>query len=135
MLRRMLAYIADFIAIWMVNLGVTAVFVLLGIASFGLLYPLLLTLTPIYVLLPIAYHTLTIGGPKSATPGMRLFGIEVRVWHGGKPGYIQAMLHTLVFYASVSLTAGLILILPLFHNRSRCLQDILCGTFVIRRQA
>jgi len=133
LLRRTLAYIVDIIIIWMVNLGVTVVLVLLGLASFGLLFPLLLTLSPVYILLPFAYHTLTIGGPKSATLGMQFFDLEVRVWHGGKPGYIQALLHTLVFYASISLTAGLILILPIFHNRSRCLQDILCGTFVLRR--
>ena len=84
---------------------------------------------------PVAYHTLTIGGAASATLGMRLFGLEVRVWNGGKPGYLQALLHTAVFYVTVSFTGGLILLWALFNNRGRCLHDILCGTLVIRRPA
>ncbi len=127
--RRALAYLVDLALIAFFGLLLALAALLLGIMSFGILS---LPLATLLALWPAAYHTLTIGGPRSATPGMQLAGIAVRVWHGGKPGYLQALLHTVVFYVSVSLTFGLILLLPLFHNRGRCLHDILCGTFVVR---
>lgn len=104
--------------------------VLFSVATFGLLTPLLILLGS---LIPTAYHTLTIGGSASATLGMRMFGLEVRSWSGGKPGYLQALLHTVVFYVTVGFTSGLILLWPLFSNRRRCLHDLLCGTLIIRR--
>ncbi|WP_341701987.1 RDD family protein [Ferrovibrio sp.] len=130
LLRRMLAYLVDI----MVLAGLLVLFWVAGgilfVLSFGLLLPVILLLAG---LLQTLYHTLTIGGPASATLGMRLFSVEVRVWNGGKPGYLQALLHTVVFYISVSFTWGLVLLWPLFNNRRRCLHDMLCGTVVIRR--
>lgn len=128
--RRAMAYIVDVLIL----IGIAIVYHLasglLGLLSFGLLYGPLLALA---AFVPIAYHTLTIGSPASATIGMRMFGLEVRVWHGGRPGYLQALLHTIVFYFSIGISGGLILVVPLFHNRSRCLHDIVCGTLVVRR--
>ncbi|MFC3677340.1 RDD family protein [Ferrovibrio xuzhouensis] len=129
-LRRALAYLLDLLVILAIIFLFKIAFVILTIVSFGLLTPLLILLG---AAIPTAYHTLTIGGPASATLGMRLFGLEVRVWNGGKPGYLQALLQTVIFYMSVSLTAGLILLWALFNNRHRCLHDVLCGTVVIRR--
>ncbi len=131
LLRRAFAYLIDLTLILLVGWLFIFVAVLLGIATFGL-FLYLLPMSLLLAVWPTVYHTLSIGGPRSATPGMRLCGIEVRVWHGGRPGYLQALLHTVVFYASVAFTAGLILVVPLFHNRSRCLHDILCGTVVVR---
>lgn len=128
--RRSLAYVADLavlaglLTIYWIALAV------LTVATLGLITPLLVLLA---VAIPVAYHTLTIGGPGSATLGMRLFGLQVRIWNGGKPGYIQALLHTAVFYVTTSFTGGLILLWPLFSNRRRCLHDQLCGTMVVRR--
>lgn len=123
---------------YLIDLAILAVLLVLyymalavfSVATFGLLTPLLLLIAS---LIPTAYHTLTIGGPASATLGMRLTGIEVRTWNGGKPGYLQALLHTAVFYLTVTFTSGLILLWPLFSNRRRCLHDLLCGTILIRR--
>lgn len=128
--RRAFAYIVDLLVLLCLLLGYKFALVLLTVATFGLLTPLLLVIA---AFIPVAYHTLTIGGPAAATLGMRLFGLEVRVWNGGKPGYIQALLHTAVFYATTGFTGGLILLWPLFSNRRRCLHDLLCGTLVIRR--
>lgn len=128
--RRLFAYLVDLAVLTGILIVYKIVLGLLTIVSFGLLTPLLVL---IGAAIPIAYHTLTIGGPVSATLGMRLFGLEVRVWNGGKPGYLQALLHTAAFYVTVSFTGGLILLWALFNNRGRCLHDILCGTLVVRR--
>lgn len=128
--RRVFGYLVDLTVL----VGLFAIYyfalVMLSVATLGLLTPLLIVLSS---LIPTAYHTLTIGGPRSATLGMRLTGIEVNTWNGDKPGYLQALLHTVVFYVTVGFTSGLILLWPLFSNRRRCLHDLLCGTLVIRR--
>lgn len=102
----------------------------LTVLTLGLLFSILVVISAVIWL---AYHTLTIGGPSAGTLGMRAMGLEVRTWNGGKPSYLQAFLHTVVFYVTVAFTSGLILLWPLFSNRRRCLHDLLCGTLVIRR--
>ena len=82
--------------------------------------------------LPVAYHTFFIGR-DGATPGMRVFDLEVRSWNGRPPDTSQAFLTTVLFYASVSLTVWLVLLVPLFTDRNRTLHDILAGTIVLRR--
>lgn len=128
--RRCLGYFVDLCVLLGLLLIYKVALVFFTVITFGLATPLLVLLA---AAIPVAYHTLTIGGPGSATLGMRLFGLQVRVWDGGKPGYIQALLHTAVFYVTTSFTGGLILLWPLFSNRRRCLHDQLCGTMVVRR--
>ena len=100
----------------------------LGIFTFGLLWPGA-ALSP---LVALAYFTLTLGGRHSATPGMRWQDIELRTWNGRRPGYLQAALQTILFYVTVSV-AALVLVVPFFTARRRCLHDYLCGTVFVRR--
>lgn len=122
-LRRSVGYIIDVFI-----LGGIAIFVwVLVVLTFGLLGPVAAVLTP---LLPIAYHTLLIGGPNSATIGMRMMGVEVRRLDGGRPDLVQALVQTLLFYATLALT-GLLLLVAFFNDRRRCLHDWLSGTLVV----
>jgi uncharacterized RDD family membrane protein YckC len=122
-LRRILAYLID-VAIL---LGMTGFMWLLVVLTLGLLAVGAAILTP---LIPLAYHTLLIGGRDSATIGMRMMGIHVRSVEGGAPDYLQAGLLTLLFYASMALT-GLLLIVAFFNERGRCLHDYLSGTITV----
>lgn len=124
---RALAFIADLIAVSVLIIAATIVFAVLGILTFGLLWPGM-ALSP---LIALAYFTITLGGPHSATPGMRWQGIELRTWDGRRPGYVQGALQTIVFYITASLTV-LLLIVPFLNERRRCLHDYLCGTVVVR---
>lgn len=91
-------------------------------------------LAPVAIpLIPLAYHSFLIGGPHSATLGQRLFGVEVRRLDGGRPGLLQAFIQTVVFYATVGFTSGLILLVPFFNRRRRALHDVLAGTLTLRR--
>ena len=127
--RRITAYVVDFLIISLLMFVAMSVFWVLGILSFGVLSPFLVVLLPF---IPLAYHTALIGGPDSATLGMRLFGIESRRIDGGYPGYLQAGLLTVAFYVSVGATGWLILLVALFNGRGRTLHDYLCGTVTIR---
>jgi uncharacterized RDD family membrane protein YckC len=126
--RRPLAYAVDLLVIGMILLLLKLVLGFMTIVTFGLLSPLWLFLP----FVPIAYHTLLIGGPSSATLGMQLFGIEVRTWTGNRPGYLQAAVQTAVFYVTVGMTASLILLVALLNERRRALHDFLAGTVVLR---
>jgi uncharacterized RDD family membrane protein YckC len=129
--RRAFAYLVDLLFIAIVVWAVAFVLSVLSVLSFGLLSPL----WAIMGVVPLAYHTLTIGGRHSATWGMRLFDVEMRSWTGGRPDYLQAMLTTIVFYVSTASTGGLILLLGLFNRRRRLLQDLLCGVIAVRTSA
>lgn len=128
---RALAYIADMLVLFVIVSAAIVVFGILGILTFGLLWPGA-ALTPFITL---AYFVLSLGGPRSATPGMRWQGIELRTWDGRRPGYLQAALQTILFYVSVGISWAVVLIVPFFNERRRGLHDFLCGTVVVHRDA
>jgi len=127
--RRATAYVLDLALIFGLWIALSLVFGVAGILTFGALTPLGLV---VLAVLPVGYHTFFIGR-DGATPGMRMFDLEVRSWTGRPPDYSQAFLTTVLFYASVSLTVWLVLLVPLFTDRNRTLHDILAGTIVLRR--
>jgi uncharacterized RDD family membrane protein YckC len=102
---------------------------LIAFLSFGLLAPVNIAIAPF---VPIAYHTFFIGR-SGATPGMNLMDLETRTWTGARPEYVQALLMTIVFYASIAVTWLLILLVPLFNERKRTLHDLISGVVVVRR--
>jgi uncharacterized RDD family membrane protein YckC len=128
--RRTFAYGFDVVVIAFIAVVVWVVFAILTLISFGLLAPIL---WPIFAVIPVIYSTLLIGGPHSATYGMRLFDLEVRAWNGEKPGYLQAAVKTILFYVTAGITFFLMLLVALFNRRRRTVHDFLAGTVVIRR--
>ncbi|MDX1575081.1 MAG: RDD family protein [Kiloniellales bacterium] len=123
--RRVVGYGVDVLLL-------TIIFSILGLIvflSFGLLAPINLAIAPF---VPIAYHTFFIGR-DAATPGMKFMDLEARTWTGGRPDYFQALLMTILFYASIAITWFLVLLVPLFNDRRRTLHDLLSGIVVVRR--
>jgi uncharacterized RDD family membrane protein YckC len=127
--RRVFAYCVDVFLIAIICIAIWVVFAILTVVSLGLLGPLLWWALPF---VPFAYHTLLIGGPGSATVGMRLFDIEVRSWTGERPGYFQAGLQTVLFYLSLAATGAIIFVVALFNAQRRTLHDYVAGTLVVR---
>jgi len=128
--RRTLAYLVDLCVIGVLAAFVWVVFAMLWLLSFGLLGPILWFL---FGLIPLAYHTLLLSGPRSATVGMRLFDVELRSVTGERPGFLQALIQTALFYITVGVTCSLILLLALFNRHKRTLHDMLAGTVMVRR--
>jgi len=87
----------------------------------------------VFTLIPLAYHSLQIGGPRSATFGQRLFAVEVRRLDGGRPSLLQALVQTVLFYVTVMMLTPLVLLVAVFNRRKRALHDILAGTLTLRR--
>lgn len=132
--KRVFAYMVDLIVVSLLVAVVWFGFGILGIATFGLLLPLQALAV---ALTPLAYHTLMIASPRSATLGMRVFGVQVRSISpqadagSGRPTFFQAMIQTVSFYGSVALTSFLILAVALFNPRRRMLHDWLAGTVTV----
>ncbi len=127
--RRVVAYLVDVLAIGVLYAVASVVFFLAGVLSFGLLTPLgIVTLA----VLPVSYHSFFLGH-QAATPGMRMFDVEVRSWTGQRLDYFQAFLVTVMFYVTVALTAWLVLIVAPFNRRRRTLHDFLGGMVAVRR--
>jgi len=129
--RRSAAYLADVFILLFVDFFIHALLIIGGVFTFGLLWPLLGVVA--FLPLAILYGTLFIGGGEAATPGMRLFDVEVRSWSGGRPDYWQGFLMTVLFYFTVMPTSFLILAVGLFTPMNRMIHDALSGVAVVRR--
>ena len=127
--RRTLAYFIDLCCIGALAVLFGIVFFVLSVVSFWLLAPALWVL---FGLIPLAYHTLLLSGRRSATWGMRCFDVELRSITGERPGFLQALAQTALFYITIGVTCSLILLLVLFNRRKRTLHDLLAGTVLVR---
>lgn len=126
--RRCFAYVTDVILIAMIGICLGFVLTIMGLLTFGLLSPLAAIILALW---PLTYHSGFLAA-HGATPGMRLFGLTMRSWEGGRLSLLQAVVVTILFYVSVGLTAWLILLVALFNDRGRTLHDILANTLVVR---
>lgn len=123
--RRIFAYLIDVLILGAIAFAIH----LVVFATLGLLAPLLY---PLLVVMPLIYHTYFVGSEGAATLGQRLLGLEVRALDGARPPYLQAFIMVCLFYLTLALTTGLLLLWCLIDDRGRCLHDILSGTLVIR---
>jgi uncharacterized RDD family membrane protein YckC len=124
-LRRMFAFFVDMILIGAV---IIVAFIPLGVITAFIAIPAT-------VIVGIVYDVLTIGGSAGATPGMRLMGVRVITWSGGRPDNIQILLMSALFWAIHGITGWLAAIVAFLNPRWRCAHDFLSGTVVVRRTA
>ncbi len=130
--KRAIAYLCDVVVIGFIMLFAFFIFGIVGIMTFGLFHPLLVV---VFALIPFCYHMLLLSGPRHATFGMRLFGLEMRSLTNGYPDQVQAAVQTFLFYLTVYPTGSLVLIWAIFDPRRRTLHDVIAGTYVVNRQA
>lgn len=129
--RRVTAYLVDLIVIGVI-IGLLVVVVLLPatVISFGLLTGPMIALLG---LIPLAYHTLLVGGRHAATLGQRLLDLRVMDASGAPPDYAQAAVQCVLFYVTLALT-GFLLLFVFLNPQRRTLHDWLSGTIVVRRR-
>jgi uncharacterized RDD family membrane protein YckC len=134
MARRVVAFLIDFLILSVPVLFVSMFIFVIGIVTFGLGFLFYGLLWPGMVIWAVAYYGLTLGGPASATIGMRIMDIEMRTWYGAPAYFVLGAVHAVVFWITVSMITPLILLVCLFNERRRCLHDILVGTVVINNE-
>jgi uncharacterized RDD family membrane protein YckC len=129
--RRIFAFLIDLVVISVpVILGYLFI-ALFGLITLGLGWALFWLAWPATVIWAVVYYGTSIGGPQSATMGMRVMDLELRTWYG-QPGYfVLGATHAVLFWVSVSFLTPLVLLIGLFNGRRRLLHDIVLGTVVI----
>jgi len=127
--RRSFAFLVDAGVILFLMIVTWIVIAVLGVFTLGVGWLLFPAVWPVVAIL---YTVLTLGGPNSATPGMRFTGVEMRTVRGEPMNYGLALLHALGFWFSVGILTPLILVVALFTPRKQLLHDLLIGTVVVR---
>ncbi len=129
--KRIVAFVVDAIVIFLLLVPAMIIVGVLGFITLGvgwLLYP------PLFAIVALTYVALTLGGPRSATVGMRVAGIEVRTWSGQRLFPLLAIMHGVLFWFSIGLLTPLILIVGLFTYRRQLLHDLLLGVVALNSE-
>jgi uncharacterized RDD family membrane protein YckC len=129
--RRAIAFFIDLFVL-AVPVILACLFVLVfGVVTLGLGWALFWLIWPATVVWSLVYYGATLGGPNSATIGMRVMDLELRTWYGAPGYFVLGAVHGLCFWISVSVLSPLVLLVGLFNSRRRLLHDILLGTVVV----
>ncbi len=132
--RRVVAFVIDFIIIAIPVVLAAMLIFAFGVVTLGLGFALYWLLPPASVIWAIVYFGVTLGGPRSATVGMRSVDLEMRTWYGAPAYFVLGAVHAIVFWFSVSALTPFILLVAFFNERRRLLHDILLGTVVINNE-
>ena len=129
--RRVFAFLIDLIVISVpVILGYIFIAVF-GVVTLGIGWALFWLAWPASVIWAIVYYGACIGGPHSATVGMRVMDLELRTWYGAPGYFVLGAMHAVLFWVSISFLTPFVVVVGLFNGRRRLLHDIVLGTVVI----
>lgn len=129
--RRVIAFIIDFFVIALPVLFAAMFIFAFGIITFGLGFALYWLLPPSTVIWALVYFGITLGGPRSATLGMRAVDLEMRTWYGAPAYFVLGAVHAIAFWLTISFFTPFILLVAFFNKRRRLLHDIILGTIVV----
>jgi uncharacterized RDD family membrane protein YckC len=131
LMRRMIAFLIDLFVLAVPVILAVIFIAVFGLVTLGLGWALFWLVSPASVIWALVYYGATIGGPHSATIGMRMMDLELRTWYGAPGYFVLGAVHAVCFWISVSVLSPLVLLLGLFNGRRRLLHDFLLGTLVI----
>jgi uncharacterized RDD family membrane protein YckC len=132
--RRVIAFMID-LAIIAVPVIFAWIFIFFfGIVTLGVGWLLFGLLPPGAAIWALMYCGATMGGPDSATIGMRMVDLEVRTWYGAPCYFLLGAVHGLLFWLTISAMTPLVLVVGLLNDRRRLLHDFALGTVVINNE-
>ena len=127
--RRTFAALIDVFAIGFIA---TVATIVVAVLTFGIGAILLWMVLPVLPILSIAYVGTTMSKPSQATWGMRMMGVRLERLDGRRVDGFFAVLHAVLFWASVTLLTPLVLLIGLFTDRRQLGHDLLLGTAMVR---
>jgi uncharacterized RDD family membrane protein YckC len=133
--RRVVAFVIDVIIIAVPLVIAWICIFIFGLITLGLGWALFWMFSPASIIWALFYYGLTLGGPASATIGMRAMELEMRTWYGAPAYFVLGAVHAIVFWVTVSVLTPLILLVALFNVRHRTLHDMLLGVVLINNPA
>jgi uncharacterized RDD family membrane protein YckC len=129
--RRVIAFLIDLVVLSVpVILGYIFIGVF-GLITLGIGWMLFWLAWPATIVWAIVYYGASIGGPHSATMGMRAMDLEVRTWYGAPGYFVLGACHAVLYWISVSFLTPLVLLVGLLNGRRRLLHDMILGTVII----
>jgi uncharacterized RDD family membrane protein YckC len=129
--RRLFAFLIDLVVLAVPVILAIIFIAVFGVVTLGLGWALFWLVSPATVIWAVIYYGASLGGPHSATMGMRVMDLELRTWYGAPSYFVLGAMHAVLFWISVSVLSPLILLVGLFNGRRRLLHDIVLGTVVI----
>ena len=130
--RRVFAFIIDLLVLCIPVILAVLFIALFGLITLGLGWALFWLVWPATVIWALVYYAATLGGPHSATIGMRLMDLELRTWYGAPAYYLLGAMHAVLFWISLSVLSPFVILVGLFNPRRRLLHDFLLGTVIIK---
>ena len=129
--RRVFAFLIDLVVLSIPVVLGYAFIAVFGLITLGLGWLLFWLAWPASVIWAIVYYGASLGGPHSATLGMRAMDLELRTWYGAPGYFVLGAMHAVLFWVSVSFLSPLVVLVGLFNGRRRLLHDMVLGTVVI----
>jgi len=129
--RRVFAFLIDIVVLSIPVILACMFIAVFGVVTLGLGWALFWLVSPASVIWVLIYYGASLGGPHSATLGMRVMDLELRTWYGAPAYFVLGAMHAVLFWISVSVLTPLVLLVGLFNGRRRLLHDIILGTVVI----
>ncbi len=130
--RRVMAFGIDLVVVVLLTTLVYIATFFFGFLTFGLAW---LALGLIYPGVALIYAGLTLSSPRAATIGMRVMGIHMITWSGGRVDFVLGVLHALGFYFSMVALTPFSLAIALFEPRRRLVHDLVLGTMIVDSRA
>ena len=131
LIRRVIAFLIDLIVLSIPVVLAVLFIAVFGIVTLGLGWMLFWLVSPASIIWALLYYGASLGGPHSATLGMRVMDLELRTWYGAPGYFLLGAMHAVLFWISISVLSPLVLLVGLFNGRRRLLHDIVLGTVVI----
>jgi len=129
--RRVVAFIIDVIVLAVPVILAVVFIAVFGLVTLGLGWALFWLVSPASVIWALVYYGATLGGPHSATIGMRVMDLELRTWYGAPGYFLLGAMHAVLFWISISVLSPFVLLVGLFNGRRRLLHDFVLGTVII----
>ena len=133
--RRLIAFVIDVLVIAIPIIFAGTFILMFGLITLGLGWVLFWLLPPASAIWAVCYYGITVGGPASATIGMRVVDLEMRTWYGAPAYFVLGAVHAVAFWFTISFFTPFVLLVPFFNERRRLLHDILLGTVVVNNNA
>ena len=129
--RRVFAFLIDLLVLSVPVILAVMFIAVFGLVTLGLGWALFWLVSPASVIWALIYYGASLGGPHSATVGMRVMDLELRTWYGAPSYFVLGAMHAVLFWLSISFLTPLVLLVGLFNSRRRLLHDVVLGTVVI----
>jgi len=129
--RRFFAFLIDLVVLSIPVILAVVFIAVFGIVTLGLGWMLFWLVSPASVVWALVYYGASLGGPHSATIGMRMMDLELRSWYGAPSYFVLGAMHAVLFWISISMLSPFVLLIGLFNTRRRLLHDVVLGTVVV----